>query len=210
MSSARRGYVPLKPRDRMARSTFSACSKLDNSKQATPPARLRSCKENTPFPAPRDACAANIIFNRSDKIGRKRVVNAIMWIKTEGTLNFSRVNKIRSNPTQAIQITPHNHIASIFVIRTGARERPSSVQSKVAPVSMKKINTPLQRHIVANTFLTTRLANTLTINKHRRRYKRLSSNPIPVRTNKMSIVPIRVEGGVIFIADFGSPIGVED
>lgn len=195
--------MPLNPRDCMARSTFSACSKLDNSKQPTPPARLRSCKENTPFLAPREACAASIIFNRSDKIGKKRAVNAMIWIKTDGTLNFSRVNKIRSNPTQVIQITPHNHIASIFVIKTGARERPSSVQSKVAPVNMKKINTPLQRHIVANTFLTTRLANKLIINKHRRRQKRLSSNPSPVRTNKMSIVPIRVEGGDILIVDCG-------
>ncbi len=198
--------MPLNPRDCMARSTFSACSKLDNSKQATPPARLRSCKENTPFLAPRDACAANVIFNRSDKIGKKRAVNAIIWIKTDGTLNFSRVNKIRSNPTQAIQITPHNHIASIFVIKTGARERPSSVQSKVAPVNMKKINTPLQRHIVVNTFLTTRLANKLIINKHARRWRSLLLKPSPARINRISIVPIRVEGGDIFILDFGFAI----
>ena len=127
----------------------------------------------------------------------------MIWIKTDGAINFSRVNKIRSNPTQVIQITPHNHIASIFVIRTRARERPSSVQRKVAPVNMKKINTPLQRHIVVNTFLTTRLANKLIINKHRGRQKRLSSNPSPVRTNNMSIVPIRVEGGDMLIADCG-------
>lgn len=200
--------MPLNPRDCMARSTFSACSKLDSSKQPTPPARLRSCKENTPFLAPRDDCAASISFNRSDKIGKKRAVNAIIWIKTDGILNFSKVNKIRSNPTQVIQITPHNHIASIFVIKTGARERPSSVQSKVAPVTMKKINTPLQRQIVANTFLTTRLANKLIINKHRRRQKRFSINPSPVRTNKISIVPIRVEGGDILILDCG--FGISD
>ena len=195
--------MPLNPRDCMARSTFSACSKLDNNKQPIPPARLRKCKGRMPLFAPREDCAASIIFNRSDKIGKKRAVNAIMWIKTEGTLNFSRVNKIRSNPTQLIQITPQNHIASIFVIRTGARERPSSVQSKLKPDNMKKIHIPLQRHAVTNVFLTANKANKLIINKHRKRQKRLSSNPMPVRTNKTSIVPIRVEGGDIFIADFG-------
>ena len=195
--------MQLNPRDSMARSIFSACSKLDTSRQPIPPARLWSCKGRMPFFAPRDACAASIIFNRSDKIGKKRAVNAIIWTKTDGALNFSRVNRIRSNPTQVIQITPHNHIASILVIKTGARERPSFVQSKVAPVSMKKINTPLQRHTVANAFLTTRLANKLIINKHRRRQKRLSSNPSPVSANKISTVPIRVEGGDMLILNCG-------
>ena len=161
--------MPLNPRDCMARSTFSACSKLDTSRQPIPPARLWSCKGRMPFFAPRDACAASIIFNRSDKIGKKRAVNAIIWIKTDGALNFSRVNKIRSKPTQVIQITPHNHMENIFIIRTGARERPSFVQSKVTPVSMKKIHTPLQRHTVANAFLTANTANELIIKKHRRR-----------------------------------------
>ena len=161
--------MPLNPRDCMARSTFSACSKLDTSRQPIPPARLWSCKGRMPFFAPRDACAASIIFNRSDKIGKNRAVNAIIWIKTDGTFNFSKVNRIRSKPTQVIQITTHNHIANIFVIKTGARDLPSFVQSKLTPVSMKKIHIPLQRHTVTNAFLTANTANKLIINKHRRR-----------------------------------------
>lgn len=153
----------------MARSTFSACSKLANSKQPIPSAILRNCKGCIPFFAPRDACAASIIFNRSDKIGKNRAVNATICIKTDGTFNFSKVNKIRSKPTQLIQVTTHNHIDNIFVIRTGARERPSSVQSKVTPVSRKKINTPLQCHAVINVFLTTNTANTLILTKQMRR-----------------------------------------
>ena len=169
--STRKGNVPLKPRDCMARSTFSACSKLANSKQPTPPARLRNCKGCMPLFAPREVWAASIIFNRSDKIGKNLAVNAIIWIKTDGTHNFSKVNKIRSKPTQVIQITTHNHMDNIFVIKTGARERPSSAQSKVAPVSMKKIHTPLQRRTVTNIFLTTNKANKSIINKQKRRWK---------------------------------------
>lgn len=202
LSSTRKGNVPLKPRDCMARSTFSACSKLANSKQPTPPARLRNCKGCMPLFAPREAWAASIIFNRSDKVGKNRAVNATMCIKTDGTLNFSKVNNIRSKPTQVIQITTHNHITSIFAIRTGARERPSSVHSKVTPVREKKISTPLQRHAVTNAFLTTSPANTVIIKKHRRREKRLSSNPNPVKISNISTVPSRVEGGEILIADF--------
>ena len=157
--------MPLNPRDCMARSTFSACSKLANSKQPTPPARLRNCKGCTPLFAPREACAASIIFNRSDKMGKNRAVKAMIWTKTDGTLNLSKVNKMRSKPTQVIHITAHNHITNIFVTRTGARVRPSFVQSKVTPVSMKKISTPLQRHAVTNVFLATSTANTLIINK---------------------------------------------
>lgn len=153
----------------MARSIFSACSKLANSKQPIPPARLRNCKGCIPFFAPREACAASIIFNRSNKIGKNRAVNATIWIKTDGTFNFSKVNKIRSKPTQLIQVRVHNHIDNIFVVKTGARERPSSVQSKVAPVNMKKINASLQCHTVLNAFLTTNTTNKLIINKHRRR-----------------------------------------
>jgi len=153
----------------MARSTFSACSKLDTSRQPIPPARLWSCKGRMPLFAPREACAASIICNRSDKIGKNRAVNATIWIKIDGILNFSKVNRIRSKLTQVIQVKTHSHMDNIFVIKTGARERPSSVQSKVTPVSMKKINTPLQRHTVVNTFLTTNTANKLIINKHRRR-----------------------------------------
>lgn len=169
LSPPRKGNTPQNPRDCMARSTFSACSKLATSRQPMPPARLRSCKGHSPLFAPREACAANIIFNRSDKIGKNRAVNAMVWIKTDGAINFSKVTKIRSKPTQLIQVTTHNHIANIFVIRTGASTRPSFVQSKVAPVRTKKITTPLQRHAVTNVFLTTNTANKLIISKHRRR-----------------------------------------
>ena len=92
--------MPLNPRDCMARSTFSACSKLANSKQPIPPARLRNRKGCTPFLAPREDCAANIIFNRSDKMGKNRAVKAITCIKIEGMPNLSRVDRICSNPTQ--------------------------------------------------------------------------------------------------------------
>lgn len=161
--------MPLNPRDCMACLIFSACSKLANSKQPTPPARLRNCKGRMPFFAPREACAASIIFNRHDKIGKNRTVNATICIKTGGAFNFSKVNRIRSKPTQLIQISAHNHMDSIFVIRTGARERPSAVQSKVAPVKRKKISPSLQCHTVLNAFLTANTANKLIINKHKKR-----------------------------------------
>lgn len=195
--------MPLNPRDCKARSTFSACSKLANSKQPIPPARLRKCNGRMPLFAPRDACAASIIFNRSNKIGKNRAVNATICIKTSGALNFSKVNKIRSKPTQVIQNTTHNHMDNILVIKIGARDLSSFVQSKLTPVSMKKIHTPLPCHTVTHEFLTTRTANKPIINKHKRRQNRLSSNPSPMRDNKTSTVPIRVEGGDILILDCG-------